>query len=108
MKRGATFVADNSCLDPLYGLEGKGLKLKRFILGAGNVNEVVPAMLKNESDDPARRARRAACHGKVVRPGHCSRPISGEQRMAAGFLQGLAQLREAFNSFLAGIKTDGT
>jgi len=51
MKRGATFVADNSCLDPtLYGLEGKGLKLKRFVLGRTVINDIVPAMLKRESD----------------------------------------------------------
>ena len=47
---GTTFVMDNSCLDPtLYDLEGKGLKLKRFT-GSTNINDVVPAMLKGESD----------------------------------------------------------
>jgi ABC-type amino acid transport substrate-binding protein len=110
MKRGATFVADNSCLDPtLYGLEGKGLKLKRFILGAGNVNEVVPAMLKNESDMtlldvPDVLLAMERWSGRVIVVG----PISGEQRMAAGFRKDSPKLREAFNSFLAGIKKDGT
>jgi len=35
-------------------------------------------------------------------------PISGEQRMAAGFRKDSPELRAAFNSFLTQIKQDGT
>lgn len=109
MKLGTTFVMDNSCLDPsLYDLEGKGLKLKRFT-GSTNINDVVPAMLKRESDmtlldvpDVLLALELWPEQIKVIGP------ISGEQRMAAAFRKESPELREAFNSFLAGIKQDGT
>ncbi len=109
MKTGTTFVMDNSCLDPtLYDLEGKGLKLKRFT-GSTVINDIVPAMLKRESDMtlldvPDVLLALELWPGQIKVIG----PISGEQRMAAGFRKDSPELREAFNVFLADIKRDGT
>lgn len=109
MKLGTTFVMDNSCLDPtLYDLEGKGLKLKRFT-GSTNINDIVPAMLKRESDMtlldvPDVLLALELWPGKIKVIG----PISDEQRMGAAFRKDSPELREAFNRFLAGIKKDGT
>jgi len=109
LKLGTTFVMDNSCLDPtLYDLENKGLKLKRFT-GSTNLNDIVPAMLKHESDMtlldvPDVMIALELWPGKIKVIG----PISEEQRMAAAFRKDSPELREAFNSFLAGIKKDGT
>ena len=109
MSVGTTFVMDNSCLDPtLYDLEGKGLKLKRFT-GSTNINDVVPAMLKGESDMtlldvPDVLVALELWPGKIKVIG----PISEEQRMAAGFRKDSPELRKAFNAYLARIKADGT
>lgn len=109
LKLGTTFVMDNSCLDPtLYDLENKGLKLKRFT-GSTNLNDIVPAMLKHESDMtlldvPDVMIALELWPGKIKVIG----PISEEQRMAAAFRKDSPELREAFNQFLAGIKKDGT
>ncbi len=109
LKLGTTFVMDNSCLYPtLYDLENKGLKLKRFT-GSTNLNDIVPAMLKHESDMtlldvPDVMIALELWPGKIKVIG----PISEEQRMAAAFRKDSPELREAFNQFLAGIKKDGT
>lgn len=109
MALGTTFVMDNSCLDPtLYDLEGKGLKLKRFT-GSTNINDVVPAMLKGESDMtlldvPDVLVALELWPGKIKVVG----PISEEQRMAAGFRKESPELRKAFNAYLARLKADGT
>lgn len=109
MSFGTTFVMDNSCLDPtLYDLEGKGLKLKRFT-GSTNINDVVPAMLKRESDMtlldvPDVLVALELWPGQIKVIG----PISEEQRMAAGFRKDSPELRKAFNTFLARAKADGT
>lgn len=109
LKLGTTFVMDNSCLDPtLYDIENKGLKLKRFT-GSTNLNDIVPAMLKHESDMtlldvPDVMIALELWPGKIKVIG----PISEEQRMAAAFRKDSPELREAFNQFLAGIKKDGT
>lgn len=109
MALGTTFVMDNSCLDPtLYDLEGKGLKLKRFT-GSTNINDVVPAMLKRESDMtlldvPDVLVALELWPGQIKVIG----PISEEQRMAAGFRKDSPELRKAFNAFLARTKADGT
>jgi len=109
MALGTTFVMDNSCLDPtLYDLEGKGLKLKRFT-GSTNINDVVPAMLKRESDMtlldvPDVLVALELWPGQIKVIG----PISEEQRMAAGFRKDSPELRKAFNTFLARTKADGT
>ena len=106
---GTTFVMDNSCLDPtLYDLEGKGLKLKRFT-GSTNINDVVPAMLKGESDMtlldvPDVLVALELWPGKIKVVG----PISEEQRMAAGFRKESPELRKAFNAYLARLKADST
>lgn len=109
LKLGTTFVMDNSCLDPtLYDLEGKGFRLKRFT-NSTNLNDLVPAMLKRESDmtlldvpDVLIALERWPGQLKVIGP------VSGEQRMAAAFRKDSPALREAFNQFLARIKQDGT
>jgi len=109
LKLGTTFVMDNSCLDPtLYDLEGKGLKLKRFT-GSTNLNDIVPALLKHESDMtlldvPDVMVAMERWSGQVMVIG----PISEEQRMAAAFRKDSPELRKAFNAFLAQIKQDGT
>ena len=109
MSLGTTFVMDNSCLDPtLYDLEGKGFKLKRFT-GSTNINDVVPAMLKRESDMtlldvPDVLVALELWPGQIKVIG----PISEEQRMAAGFRKDSPELRKAFNTFLARAKADGT
>ena len=109
MSLGTTFVMDNSCLDPtLYDLEGKGFKLKRFT-GSTNINDVVPAMLKRESDMtlldvPDVLVALELWPGQIKVIG----PISEEQRMAAGFRKDSPELRKAFNAFLARAKADGT
>jgi len=109
LKLGTTFVMDNSCLDPtLYDLEGKGYKLKRFT-GSTNLNDIVPALLKHESDMtlldvPDVMVAMERWSGQVMVIG----PISEEQRMAAAFRKDSPELRKAFNTFLAQIKQDGT
>ena len=109
LKLGTTFVMDNSCLDPtLYDLEGKGYKLKRFT-GSTNLNDIVPALLKHESDMtlldvPDVMVAMERWSGQVMVIG----PISEEQRMAAAFRKDSPELRKAFNAFLAQIKQDGT
>jgi len=109
LKLGTTFVMDNSCLDPtLYDLEGKGYKLKRFT-GSTNLNDIVPALLKHESDMtlldvPDVMVAMERWSGQIMVIG----PISEEQRMAAAFRKDSPELRKAFNAFLAQIKQDGT
>lgn len=110
LKLGTTFVMDNSCLDPtLYDLEGKGYKLKRFT-GSTNLNDIVPALLKHESDMtlldvPDVMVAMERWSGPVMVIG----PISEEQHMAAAFRkEDSPELRKAFNTFLAQIKQDGT
>ena len=109
LKLGTTFVMDNSCLDPtLYDLEGKGYKLKRFT-GSTNLNDIVPALLKHESDMtlldvPDVMVAMERWSGQVMVIG----PISEEQRMGAAFRKDSPELRAAFNSFLTQIKQDGS
>ena len=109
LKLGTTLVMDNSCLDPtLYDLEGKGYKLKRFT-GSTNLNDIVPAMLKRESDMtlldvPDVMVAMERWSGQIMVIG----PISEEQRMGAGFRKDSPELRAAFNSFLTQIKQDGS
>jgi hypothetical protein len=106
-KLGTTFVMDNSCLDPtLYDLENKGLKLKRFT-GSTNINDVVPAMLKRERHDAARRARRAGGPRTVAGPDQGDRPDLRRTAHGRRLPQGFPELRKP-STFLAGIKADGT
>jgi len=109
LKLGTTLVMDNSCLDPtLYDLEGKGYKLKRFT-GSTNLNDIVPAMLKRESDMTLLDVPDVLLALEIW-PGQIRviGPISGKQRMAAGFRKDSPELRAAFNSFLTQIKQDGS
>jgi ABC-type amino acid transport substrate-binding protein len=106
---GSTFVMDNSCIDPrLHGIEGKGFKLLRFT-GSMNVNDIVPAVLKKESDMtlldfPDILVALEKWPGRIKIIG----PISDQQRMAAGFRKSSPALRQEFNQFLSQIQRDGT
>ena len=107
--KGSTFVMDDSCLDPkLHGLEGKGYRLQRFSTAASQ-NDLVPAVLKREGemtllDVPDIIVAMEKWPGQIKVIG----PISEEQLMGAGFRKTSPELRQAFDEFLAGIKTDGT
>ncbi len=109
LKVGATFVMDNSCLDPkLLGIEGKGYKLQRFTKST-SLNDIVPALLKKESDmtlldvpDIIDAMEKWPGQIKVIGP------ISEEQRMAAAFRKTSPELRLAFNEFFSSIQNDGT
>ena len=109
LTQGTTFVMDDSCLDPrLYDLEGKGYRLSRFV-GSGNLNDIVPAMLKRESDmtlldvpDVIVAMEKWPGQVKVIGP------VSGEQLMGAGFRKSSPALRKAFDDFFAGLQDDGT
>ena len=106
---GSTFVQDNSCLDPrLYNLENKGLRLLR-VIGAENMNDLVPAMVKGGSEmtlldvpDVIVAMEKWAGQIKVIGP------ISDEQLMGAGFRKTSPQLRQAFDEFFTGLQKDGT
>ena len=83
-------------------------QLKRFT-GSTNLNDIVPALLKHESDMtlldvPDVMVAMERWSGQVMVIG----PISEEQRMAAAFRKDSPELRKAFNAFLAQIKQDGT
>ena len=109
LRGGTTLVMDDSCLDPkLYGLEGKGFQLQRFPSHL-SVNDIVPAVLKRESemtllDVPDIIVSMEKWPGQIKVIG----PISEQQLMAAGFRKTSPELRKAFDTFLDGIKADGT
>ena len=109
LSQGMTFVMDNSCLDPkLYGIEGKGYRLQRYTKST-NINDVVPAMLKNESemtllDVPDIIDAMEKWPGQIKVIG----PVSEEQRMGAGFRKSSPALRQAFDEFFVKLQQDGT
>ncbi|WP_300437392.1 transporter substrate-binding domain-containing protein [Zoogloea sp.] len=78
-------------------------------MGSPNINDIVPAMLKHESDMTLLDVPDVLLALEIW-PGQIRviGPISGEQRMAAGFRKDSPELRAAFNSFLTQIKQDGT
>ena len=109
LSQGATYVMDSSCLDPrLYDLEGKGYRLQRYTVSA-NINDVVPAMLKKESemtllDVPDIIDAMEKWPGQIKVIG----PVSEEQRMGAGFRKSSPALRQAFDEFFVKLQQDGT
>lgn len=109
LTQGRTFVMDNSCLDPrLYDIEGKGYRLQRYTASI-NINDVVPAMLKKESemtllDVPDIIDAMEKWPGQIKVIG----PVSEEQRMAAGFRKTSPALRQAFDEFFVKLQEDGS
>ena len=109
LSQGLTFVMDNSCLDPkLYDIEGKGYRLQRYTMST-NINDVVPAMLKKESemtllDVPDIIDAMEKWPGQIKVIG----PVSEEQRMGAGFRKSSPALRQAFDEFFVKLQEDGT
>jgi ABC-type amino acid transport substrate-binding protein len=109
LSQGATFVMDNSCLDPkLYDLEGKGYRLHRFEKST-NLNEIVPAVLKQESemtllDVPDIIDAMEKWPGQIKVIG----PVSEEQLMGAAFRKESPELRQAFDEFFVKLQREGT
>ncbi len=100
---------EKTCLDPSnYGLKDKGIDLRLHTKNT-NLNEMVPALINGEADftlldvpDVILDLERWA--GKIKILG----PISEEQILATAFPKDAPALRDAFNIYLAKIKTDGT
>jgi glutamine transport system substrate-binding protein len=102
-------VMERTCLDPAnYGLKGRGIGLRAYTRST-NINEMVPALLNLDADlslldvpDLMIDMQKWAGKFKVIGP------ISEEQVLAAAFPKDAPQLRDAFNSYLRKIKSDGT
>lgn len=102
-------VMERTCLDPAnYGLKGVGIDLKAYTRST-NLNEMVPALLNEEADltlldvpDALLDLQRWAGRIKVIGP------VSEHQDLAAAFPKEAPHLRDAFNDYLAKIKSDGT
>jgi ABC-type amino acid transport substrate-binding protein len=96
-----------TCLDPsLYGLEETGAEVRLF---SGNLNEMVPAIIKGEaeatiSDGPDALINLEKWPGKIKVIG----PVSSRQEMGVAFAKTSSKLREAFNRFFEKCKADGT
>ena len=111
MRLGTTLVSDVGCLDPkLYGLHGKGYRMQDIKTFPDlSLNDMIPAMLKGLTemsmlDVPDLIVGMEKWPGQVKVIG----PISEEQDTAAAFRKSSPALREAFNTFFAGLKKDGT
>ena len=97
----------NTCLDPsLYGLGEAGAEIRLF---DGNLNELVPAIMKGDAESALQDAADALVAvekwpGKVKVIG----PVSPMQAMAYAFPKTSPGLREAFNRFFEKCKKDGT
>ena len=97
----------DTCLDPaLYDMEKTGAKISLF---DGTLNELAPALLANESeftllDVPDALVALQKWPGEIKVIG----PVSEPQDMAPAFRPEDKALREAFNTYLAGLKADGT
>ncbi|MBB1073914.1 transporter substrate-binding domain-containing protein [Rhodoferax sp. 4810] len=102
-------VMERTCLDPAnYGLKGSGIDLKAYTKSS-NLNEMVPAMLNQESEltlldvpDAILDLTKWAGQIKVIGP------ISEHQVLASAFPKDAPQLRDAFNAYLRQIKADGS
>jgi ABC-type amino acid transport substrate-binding protein len=102
-------VMEKTCLDPAnYGLKGHGIELRAYTKSS-NINEMVPALLNLDADlslldvpDLMLDMQKWAGKFKIIGP------ISEEQVLAAAFPKDAPQLREAFNSYLRKIKSDGS
>jgi len=102
-------VMELTCLDPAnYGLKGSGIDLKAYTKSS-NLNEMVPAMLNQESEltlldvpDAILDLTKWAGQIKVIGP------ISEHQILATAFPKDAPQLRDAFNTYLRQIRADGS
>lgn len=96
-----------TCLDPdLYGLKETGAKI---ILFKGNLNEIVPAIIKGDSeaailDVPDLMIALEKWPGKIKVIG----PVSHRQDMGYAFSKDAIKLRDEFNRFFEKTKKDGT
>jgi hypothetical protein len=97
----------NTCLDPsLYGLKEAGAEIRLF---SGNLNELVPAIIKGDAEATLQDAADALVAldkwpGKIKVIG----PVSPMQDMAYAFSMTAPRLRESFNRFFEKCKKDGT
>lgn len=102
-------VMEKTCLDPAnYGLKDKGIDLRAYTKNT-NLNEMVPALLNNDAeltllDVPDAVLDLQKWAGKIKVLG----PISEEQALATAFRKSGPRLRDAFDSYLRGIKADGS
>jgi len=102
-------VMERTCLDPAnYGLKGRGIDLKAYTKST-NLNEMVPALLSQESEltlldvpDAILDLKKWAGQIKVIGP------ISEHQVLATAFPKDAPHLRDAFNTYLRQIKADGS
>nr|WP_320133593.1 transporter substrate-binding domain-containing protein [uncultured Holophaga sp.] len=98
---------EKTCLDPsLYDLAGAGAKVICF---KGQLNEIAPAILRREAeltilDVPDALVALQKWRGRLKVLG----PITGPQEMGAAFPKDAPRLREAYNTFLIKIRSDGT
>ncbi len=97
----------NTCLDPtLYGLNEAGAEIRLF---KGNLNELVPAIIRGDAEETLQDAADALVAlekwpGKIKVIG----PVSPMQDMAYAFSMTAPGLRESFNRFFEKCKKDGT
>jgi len=95
-----------TCLDPsLYSLNKTGAKIKLF---KGNVNDLVPALMKGEAQATLLDIADAIIAlekwpGKIKVIG----PVSPMQKMGVGFAKTSPLLRKAFNKFFKECKENG-
>ena len=96
----------NTCLDPaLYQLDASGA---RVVLFERSLNELAPAVLNREAeatllDVPDALVALQKWPGKIKIIG----PVSEIQDMAVAFRQDAPRLREAFNRYLAQLRSSG-
>lgn len=97
----------DTCLDPsLYDIERTGAKVSLF---QGTLNEMAPAILNNESeftllDVPDALVALEKWPGQIKVIG----PVSEPQDMAPAFRRDDVELRDAFNTYLAEQRADGS
>ena len=107
MLKGITVLGKKkTCLDPaLYGLYKTGAKIKLF---KGNVNDLVPALIKGEAQTTLLDITDAIIAlekwpGKIKVIG----PVSPMQKMGVGFPKTSPLLRKEFNKFFKECKKSG-
>jgi ABC-type amino acid transport substrate-binding protein len=107
LKNRKVLTLPKTCLDPgLYKLENTGATIIRY---NGNLNEIAPVLINNESelailDVPDALIALEKWPGKIKILG----PISTNQLMGVGFSKTSPKLRDAFNRYLDEIKKNGT
>ncbi|MCF8146755.1 MAG: transporter substrate-binding domain-containing protein [Deltaproteobacteria bacterium] len=97
----------DTCLDPsLYGLKEAGAETRLF---TGNLNELVPAIVKGDAESVLQDAADALVALRKW-PGEIKviGPVSPLQQMAYAFPKDSPELRDAFNRFFERCRKDGT